>query len=212
VQLSSVGAYGPPPGGAARARTVTEDTPVRPQGEYETTKTAADELVMEAAARGDITYTILRPSIVFGPSMPNNSLRQLGAVIRRRLFFYVGAPGAIATYVHVDDVVDALQRCARDSRACNQIFNLSNDCTVEQLVEGLAASSGVRPPRARLPERAVRLFVNAVGRFAPLPLTDARVDALVARTRYPFTKISKELGMSPSRFVPATVGDVFRSA
>jgi nucleoside-diphosphate-sugar epimerase len=75
VQLSSVGAYGPPHGRPQTDRVVTEDTISHPANEYEVTKTIADELVIQASKSGAITYTILRPSNVFGTKMTNQSLR-----------------------------------------------------------------------------------------------------------------------------------------
>ena len=154
VQLSSVGAYGPP-SSAAQERVVTEEWPTRPVGEYEITKTQADQFI--AGADSELfSYSIVRPSNIIAADMPNASVRALGSMVRRGLFFYVGPPGAIATYVHVDDVIETLLRCAFDPRARRQTFNISNDCTFEVMIERMAAAFGARPPRLRLPEPFVR--------------------------------------------------------
>lgn len=208
VQLSSVGAYGPPPGRASADRVVTEETPTHPVGEYEVTKTEADELVTAAARSESLTCTIVRPSNIFAADMPNASLRGLGAMVRRGLFFYIGRPGAVATYVHVDDVVDTLLRCATDARARGQIFNVSNDCPLEDMINGMADALRVPRPRRRLPEAFVRFALGIAGRVVRLPLTPERVDALVIRTRYPFTKLQRHLDLAPRRSVPAAIGEV----
>lgn len=70
----------------------------------------------------------------------------MGAIDQGALFFLCGAPGSVSTYVHVDDVVEALLLCAFEERAKNQIFNISNDCTQESLVEAMAGLQGVSPP------------------------------------------------------------------
>jgi nucleoside-diphosphate-sugar epimerase len=207
VQLSSVGAYGPPPH-ASMERVVTEEVSTHPVGEYEISKTLSDELVIKACMDSLLTYSIVRPSNVFASDMPNNSLRALGAMIRRGLFFYIGRPGAVATYVHVDDVVETVRRCAFDERARGGTFNLSNDCLLEDMIGGLAGAIGVQAPRLRLPEALVRSVTRLAASVVRLPLTQERVDALVMRTRYPYFKLERQLGFTPRIAVPAAVGQV----
>jgi nucleoside-diphosphate-sugar epimerase len=184
VQLSSVGVYGP-----VRAGCVTEDFPLHPVGPYEVTKAAADELVLAAAARGDITATVLRPSVVFADDMPNDSLRQMARAIENGLFFFVGEPGASANYVQVDDVAAALLFCAADPRARGQIFNLSGWETMETFVAALARGLRCGVPRRRVPEGPVRFAARAMSILPRFPLTPARVDALTSRARYSSARI-----------------------
>lgn len=207
VQLSSVGAYGPPEGAADSDRVVTEDTPTHPQGEYEVTKTESDESVIRASGKM-LTFSIVRPSIVFGAEMSNRSLRSLGTMVRKGLFFYIGRPGAVATYVHVDDVVDVLVRCGSDPRAKGNVFNISNDCPLEKMVEGMASALGVSPPCLRLPESFVRIAARVVAKIPGIPLTQERINALVGRTSYPSLKLEQELGIKPRISVPDAIGEV----
>lgn len=210
VQLSSVGAYGPPSPAAKSGRVVTEDTPTCPQGEYEVTKTLADELVLQACGHGSMTCSIVRPSNVFGASMSNPSLRSLGVMVGRGLFFYIGRAGAVATYVHVDDVVEVLLRCGTDPRAKGETFNLSNDCLLEEMVGGIASALGVRKPSLRLPEPLIRAGVYLAAKVVSVPLTKDRIDALVARTRYPCLKLEQKLGFVPRRSVPDSLGEILK--
>jgi nucleoside-diphosphate-sugar epimerase len=207
VQLSSVGAYGQSQT-PREERLITEDSPPCPVGEYEITKTEADELVMRAADAGFLSYSIVRPSKIFAAEMTNSILRSLGAMVKKGLFFYIGEPGAIATYVHVDDVVEALILCALDPRASSKVYNISNDCRLEDMIHGLASAMGVRPPRLRLPELLVRAAVAIAGGVIRTPLTQERISALVRRTRYPYLKLERELGFAPRVSVPAAIGEV----
>jgi nucleoside-diphosphate-sugar epimerase len=198
VNLSSVGAYGPPRGRPSDARVVTEEYPPAPVGEYEITKTRADELVIEASLRQLITCTIVRPSNVFGETMTNASLRGLLSMIRKGLFFYVGSADAMANYVHVDDVVDALIRCGEHPAARNRIFNISNDCRLIELVTASAKELGVAPPRLRIPERGARLLASLGAGIPGFPLTQERINALVGQTHYSSEQIQRELGVRPA--------------
>ncbi|MGE5402083.1 MAG: NAD-dependent epimerase/dehydratase family protein, partial [Ignavibacteriales bacterium] len=107
VQLSSVGVYGMHASGV-----VTESTPADPHNYYERSKLESDRLVRNASAADGFTFSILRPSIVFGRGMKNRSLFQLTEMVDRGLFFFAGPPGASANYIPVENVVNALILCA----------------------------------------------------------------------------------------------------
>jgi nucleoside-diphosphate-sugar epimerase len=189
VQLSSTGAYGP-----RRAGNVTEESELLPAGPYEVTKVAADRLVESAANSGAFELAILRPSIVYGNGMSNRSLFSWIAMIDRGLFFFVGAPGAAANYIHVDNVAAALLRCACAPQARGAVFNLSDHRTVEDFVALIANALGRKVPSLRVSEPPVRLLARWVGKLPGFPLTESRVDMLTGRVRYPIDKIRSELG------------------
>ena len=189
VQLSSVGAYGPPHSGA-----VTEETPTAPRGVYESTKTESDTLVEQSGADGGIEYAILRPSIVFGPDMGNRSLYQWIGIIERGAFCFVGTPGASANYIHVANVVDALHLCATRPNARNRLYNLSDHTTVEAFVDIIAKGLGKPTPGLRLPKTLMRGMAHTFGWLPRFPLTPSRVDALTNRTTYSIDRVRTELG------------------
>ncbi|PWE44716.1 nucleoside-diphosphate sugar epimerase [Pseudomonas prosekii] len=205
VQLSSVGAYGSVPD---VERIVTEETKVSPRGEYEVTKTVADQNILTKSKESAFTFSILRPSNVFGPGMPNNSVRQLIAIVRRRLFFYVGFNEPIVTYVHVDDVVSALLLCGFDKRAEGEIFNISNDCSLRELIEGIARSISVPAPFLRIPKFLIRSAVSILSIFTKGMITQERVNALTSRTRYPTTKLKQKLDFEPKKYVPDYIAKI----
>ena len=190
IQLSSAGVYGRP-----RTGVITEETPLSPDGAYEQTKADADALVIESRLDQRIaSCVVLRPSIVFGPGMPNQSIAQMARMIERRLFFFIGDRGGSANYIHVLNVIDALVLCATRAEADGRVYNLSDWCTIEEFVGAIADGLGCPHPQLRLPESMVRWGVWAAGRFPNAPLTPSRVDALVNRSRYATTRIQQELG------------------
>ena len=162
----------------------------------------------DAARDGFITFTMLRPTFVFGAGMRNQSLISLARFIRRGLFFYIGKKGAVANYVHVDDVVDALRLCGFDRRAIGQTYNLSNDCVLEEVVESIAAQAGIPKPKLRVPRELAIVLVKTVGRFMHLPLTLERIAELTRRHKYPSDKICSQLGFQPKRYVPDAIKEL----
>lgn len=189
VQLSSVGVYGPVSEGS-----VTEETSLNPVGDYEITKTESDRIVIEAANRGAFSYSILRPSNVFGAEMRNQSLFGMIDIINKGLFFFIGKPGASANYIHVDNVVEGLIRCGLMPTAKDRIYNLSDYCDLELLVSYICRGLGKRPPQLRLPLQPARWLAKLASIVPAFPLTASRVNALTNRSRYSTLRIEKELG------------------
>lgn len=188
VQLSSVGAYG-----KHREGTVTEETALNPGGVYEVTKAKSDALVEAAGRGGAFSYVILRPSNVYAEEMTNRSLFSLIAMVQRGWFFFIGKPGAQANYIHVDNVVEALLLCGTSPQA-GGVYNLSDQCSMEEFIAAIAGALGKDVPLMRLPETPVRLLARWAEKLPGVPLSEARVDALTSGVIYSTTKIERELG------------------
>lgn len=188
VQLSSVGVYG-----AVRSGVVSESSPIMPVGLYEITKAESDKIVMHAANQGGFSYSILRPSNVYGATMANQSLFNMIAMIHRGLFFYIGKIGASANYIHVDNVVDGLLLCGSHPFAKGRIFNLSDHRTLECFVDTISHSLKCSAPLFRLPYALANALANTLGKIPAFPLTASRVNALTNRSTYPISLIEDEL-------------------
>lgn len=201
IQLSSIGVYGPP-----RDLLVTEETAPAPANEYERTKLASDVLVQQACQRSDMDYVILRPSNVIGAGMKNGSFFALVRAVRRGRYFFVGPRGAVATYVHVDDVVRALVACQEAVKG--SVYNLSSDCAWEALIERIASLVGVRSPRIRIPALPLRLAIVALEGQMRLPLTSGQLASLTNRSRYSSDRILQELGFTFGKNMPDGIDDV----
>ena len=195
VQLSTVGVYG-----LSRKATITEESAPNPANEYESTKLLADIAMLDNLENSDVAWAMLRPSKVFGSGMPNSSLEGLINAILSNRFFYVGSKKTILTYVHVDDVVNALIMCGELEAASGQIFNLSEDISIKQLVDLIANTSGERYIPC-LPEIVARTLAKLFTWHSKFPLTNARIDGLVRQIHYPVNKIQEKLGYQPVKGV-----------
>lgn len=192
VQLSSVGVYGPVSSGV-----ITEEQSYTPINEYERTKLDADLLVLEAAKNKAFTYTIIRPSIVFGAKMRNKSLFELIKTIDKGFYFFIGNKGASANYVPVENIIEALYLAATNAKAVNGIYNVSNWCTIEDFI-GFISKELQKPfPKFRVPIKPI-IFLAKITSFIPRnPLTISRLNALSNRSVYSTKKIEKELNFKP---------------
>jgi len=211
IQLSSVGVYGPSYPKSSQDRIVTENSPALPRGEYEISKYLSDQIVEQAGRLGIVDYTILRPSNVVGCDMRSSYLYEFIRAIHKRLFFYIGSEGAVATYVHVDDVVKALVLCATNTKAINQVFNLSSDCSIESLVNEISLALSIPAPKLRIGESITRNMQTFLSMFVKTPLTIPRIDSLVSRTRYPSDKINADLNFTYSKKMPISMREIVKN-
>lgn len=205
VQLSSTGVYGP-----RREGVVLETDDLKPIGLYETSKVRSDELVAQFSAQGAFDHVILRPSIVFGSEMPNQSLFAMLRMIENRFFFYIGRPGASANYIHVDNVVKALIECGLKDEAKGQVFNISDYCTIEVFIEMMANALQCKTSFLRLPENLVRKISWCLQSFERWPLKESRIDALTSFVRYPINKIERYCNYSHAVDMSDGVADIVR--
>jgi nucleoside-diphosphate-sugar epimerase len=182
IQLSSIGVYGP----GAR---ITELTRPRPFNIYERTKLEGDQLLLNYAGRNHLKYAILRPSIVFGEDMPNQSLFQLVNMIKRGRFLFIGGRESMVNYVYVGKVVDALIFISKDPKYNEGIFNLSDDVRLEDFVAAVQACTGTSYRFMRVPKTPVKLLSQLLNVIPGNPLTPQRVEALSHMTCYPQDKL-----------------------
>lgn len=188
VQLSTVDVYGTHADGV-----ITEETPMAPVNVYEASKAEADAMVVEAAATSGFTYSLLRPSKVYGKGMRNQVLFRLISLLDRGLFFFIGRSGASANYIHVDDVVEGLIRCGSRPAARNREYNISDYCTIEDFVAILSRALGKSVPRWRISESWARTAARMTAFIPHTPLTEQRVNAMVKRAIYSTRRIESEL-------------------
>jgi len=190
VQLSSVGVYG-----QRFVGSVTEESELKPVGTYETTKMLSDQLVMEAGNEKSLPWIILRPSIVYGPTMTNQSLFQLIERVNCRQLFFIGKEGASSNYIHVDNVIEALYLCAScDSRYLDHVYNVSDHSSIEEFINMISANLNNAKITLRLPEWPVRTTTRFLEHIPGFPLTTSRINALTNRVIYPTNKIQNVLG------------------
>ena len=124
IQLSSCGVYGSLNlFNMEKKRNIFEFTKPNPSNYYEKTKLEADEAIVSLSKNYPINYTLLRPSSVISEKMKNNIFLNLNKYIR--FFFIKPRRNTIASYVHIDDVINSIIAIIFNNKSRNKIFNLS---------------------------------------------------------------------------------------
>ena len=178
-----------------------ESAPLLPRDIYESTKLAAEELVLAQFARG-LAGSIVRPVGIYGPG----ELRflKLFRAIANRTFRMIGSGTSVQHLTYVDDVVDGILLCAQQPRAVGQIYIIAGPryTSVNDLVRATARALGCAPPSGRIPLLPVMLAAGLIETLCrPLgiepPLHPRRVAFFVRNRGYCSDKARSELGYAP---------------
>jgi nucleoside-diphosphate-sugar epimerase len=148
VHLSSVSVYG-----RAAGVPLDEDAPLARTGDpYGDTKIAAERVLREHEARGELALTVLRPTVVTGPG-DDKFLPKLAENLRSGRARVIGSGRHRVDAVHVDDVVALLARVLDDPRAVGGTYNVNHpgNPTWNELLALFAEALGVPAPRGHLP-------------------------------------------------------------
>lgn len=174
-----------------------EETPFAPTNAYEATKCEAEGLVRAAHQHG-LPTVIARPSLIYGPG----DLHLLGffRAIQRGLFRQIGREPVWLHPIYVDDLAEALVRCAEHPRAVGECFHLAGQqpVSISTLAATIADALGVAAPRGTIPLLVARA-VAVAGDLLPArlrlsaPLTSSRLDFLTHSRIYEVTKAQRLL-------------------
>ncbi len=198
VYTSSVAALGVPQPGAV----ADEDTPVIATdivGAYKQSKYRAEQVALEAAARGE-RVVIVNPSFPVGPGdiKPTPTGRVVVDFLNGRIPAYVDTGMNV---VDVRDVAAGHILAAEKGRAGERYILGGENVTMRELLERLAAVSGHRAPRLRLPYApilALAGFNEAVCRITGREPRMTRDTLRMSRHAmfYSPAKAVRELGLS----------------
>ncbi|MEA2441648.1 MAG: UDP-glucose 4-epimerase [Thermoleophilaceae bacterium] len=170
---------------------LSEDHPVRgvPEFEYARDKAESDRLCQLWALRHpDRVMTIVRPCIVFGPSVDNYLVR-LWTKQPFQADFGLADPGI--QFVHEDDVVEALLvlLSGRHSGA----FNVASD----DVMSTAECASIIGLPRRRVPLGVMRRFAALMWRLRASEAPPGSLDFALYPWIVSNEKLKRETGWSP---------------
>jgi UDP-glucose 4-epimerase len=170
---------------------LTEDHPVRgvPEFEYARDKAESDRLCQLWALRHpDRVMTIVRPCIVFGPSVDNYLVRLWTKQPFQADF---GLPDPGIQFVHEDDVVEALSVLL--SGRFGGAFNVAGD----GVMETAECASLIGLPRRRVPLGAWRRFASLMWRLRASEAPPGSLDFAVYPWIVSNSKLKEVAGWAP---------------
>ena len=205
VYISSCNVY--ETAGCAEDQVVTEDAqlerfPER-RGHYTAAKIQAEALVIEAMGQDCCPTVVLRPGTFFGPGAEIFT-KMMGVSFARRFFVVFGDGEAVLPLVHIDNAVDAIVECLRNSAANGQIFNIvdpgpvTKRAYVERVIKPL--HPGALVTYWPLPLIRVLTLMQEIllARLRKQPyVTTYRLDASQKSIKYDTHRIERTIGWQP---------------
>lgn len=196
VYGSTIGVYGD-----ASESLLDEDSPVRPDNIYTSTKLEAESLVHSFADRFETC--IVRIAETYGPG--DRRLLKLFRSIARGHFVMIGNGNNRRQCIHVDDLVRGLLTAAQDPAAVGETFVFAGGeiMTTQEMVAHIASVLDRKPPRLQLP---MWPFIAAAGimettlpplHIAP-PLHSRRLDFFRKSFVFSTARAQSLLGFQPA--------------
>jgi nucleoside-diphosphate-sugar epimerase len=211
VHCSTIGVHGTienPP--------ATEDAPLAPDDYYQFTKLKGEQLCREIGQETGMPVAIVRPAAIYGPR--ERRFFTLTRLIQKGRFVMFGKGDVLYHFIHIDDLCEAFLRCAESPAAVGQTYIVADDhaISLNKVIEILAKTLNVAPPRIRLP-----LFVLYAASIAcefackPFglspPLHRRRASWFSSDRSFDINKIRSELGFMPKFTPDAGLADMVRS-
>ncbi|AOK28976.1 NAD-dependent dehydratase [Burkholderia singularis] len=187
VFVSSIKAIAETDGG----RPLREDDPALPDDPYGRSKRDAEAALRQFGQACGLDVVIVRPPLVYGPGVRANFLRMMDAVARG-IPLPLGAIAARRSIVYVDNLADALARCAIDPRAAGGCFHVADDDapSVAALLRMTGEAIG-RPARLLpVPAGVLRAAGRLTGRTA-------QIDRLTGSLQLDTGRIKRVLDWQP---------------
>lgn len=131
IQLSSIGVYN----NYNQNSRINELSDINFSNYYEETKFFADNFLQKFSKDNiNFSYTIVRPSILFGSLELDKTLNKFQNIINNKFLTIFLDPQSNIPLLHIDDLIKLLV-IVIDSRDCtskNQIFNISNNVNINE--------------------------------------------------------------------------------
>jgi NADH dehydrogenase len=134
--------------------------------EYHRTKWEAEQLVKASG----IPYTILRPSLIYGPG--DQFTLRLADAIRLSPVLPVIGPGLSKVQpIHIDDVAACIVKAVQGQGFFNRTFEIGGpeQLTYEEVTKAIAEALGVQRPTMHMPMSFMRALAKVAESVLPKP-------------------------------------------
>ena len=175
---------------------------------YGRSKRLGEEMVRASG----VPFSILRPTLVYGPRERSTMHGFLKAVYRRR-FILIG-DDVFQTFAYVKNVARAAYDASRAEAAAGATFFVSDarPCTLAEFSNTAASALGVRPWKLRLPvplALAGGYVCDAIGALVgrELPLSVRRVRTMTTHYVYSIEAARRAFGYSPPYTLEAALAE-----
>ena len=170
---------------------LTETATCQPDTPYGASKLAAETALIDLCQNTPMSWTIIRPTLVYGPGNPGNMQRLL-KLVSSHLPLPLGSIDNQRSFLYIGNLIDAMITCLDHPNAKNQIFLLSDgqNISTPALIRHLACFLNTRSILLPIPVPLLRLLGKITGKSSAL---DRLMESLVVSNE----KIATTLNWQP---------------
>jgi nucleoside-diphosphate-sugar epimerase len=189
--------------GDVKSPPADETTPYAPLDVYQESKTDAEKLALERFRSGQITGSVIRPAMVYGPR--DTRLLKLFRGIARRTLPIIGSGKTWCHWVLARDVARAFFLAAQSPASSGNLYIVggAHPISLEQSMKIIADEYGVSLLPFRIPVLPIQLLGSAVEALClPLriepPIHRRRADFFIKNRSFDCSRAQRDFGYSPT--------------
>ncbi|HIK27230.1 MAG: NAD-dependent epimerase/dehydratase family protein [Oscillatoriaceae bacterium SKW80] len=212
IFISSIGAIA-----TLSDQILTENSPCNPDTPYGRSKLQAEKALIDLASKSSMTWTILRPTLVYGQGNPGN-MERLIKLVKQGWPLPFGLVKNRRSFVYVGNLVDAIATCITHPNAKNQIFLVSDRqyLSTPELIRKIAYHLGRPCNLLPVPPRLLKLagyLGDTVEHLLnrPIPLNSATIERLLGSLAVDSSYIQTTLNWQPPYSIDQGLEQTLRS-
>ena len=136
------------------------------KSQYHRTKWEAEELVRASG----LPFTILRPSLIYGPG-DLFTIRLAETIKISPVLPVIGSGRSKIQPIFIDDVTECIQKISTSDSYLNEMYEIGGpeQLTYEEVTKAIAAALGIKRPTVHMPMFFMRTMARAAETFLPKP-------------------------------------------
>lgn len=144
---------------------LTEKDGESPYNSYTVSKLKAEQALRKIEKETGMEVVIIRPPLVYGPGVKANFLKLLNFVNSELPFPFAGVQNK-RSFIAIDNMVDAIARCAAHEKAGGKTFFVSDDqsLSTSQLIEKISTAMGVNFRLFHFPPSIFKMILTVLGK------------------------------------------------
>lgn len=146
-------------------RLFTSDVKSEPDDLYGRSKYWAEKELKELSNKTGLELIIIRPPLVYGPSVKANFLSMMH-LVKKKIPLPLGALKNRRSFVFIDNLIDLICLCCSHSKAPGHVFLVSDDydVSIADLLKSIAKAMNTRSYLIPVPEFMLRFVLVMVGK------------------------------------------------
>jgi NADH dehydrogenase len=162
-------------------------------------------LAEDAVKQSRLAYTVLRPSVIFGPE--DEFVNVLARLVRLTPVLFPLPDGGTARFqpIAVQDVAKAVRLCVEKLGTRGGVYPIGGPAplTLREMTQRILAAMGAKRKIVGVPVTAMRPLIGLLGKMLPNPpVTAGLLDLLSLENTVPANALIGVFGVTPIPFVP----------